>query len=244
MRHRRRNGAFDQERQYQITYDPTSDVENLYYAGGPYVLQNSSWISPDAWGREHNENSQAFSRISVPSSVDAAVWNGCPCVFAGDGSRNESRFRDLWNLCETDWDATLIPLRYSVRKAMLYLSREPENAEQNWLPFQEQNYSVRQELLEAQRQNGISIGNGRNWVWNSLAADPLAFSLANPFLRGGWKPGNLNYYSATNLFYSWIPEEVGTGISILKGLNLNSKIPTGKKEETIGLFTILKDRIL
>lgn len=244
VRHRRRNGAFDQERQYQITYDPTSDVENLYYAGGPYVLQNNSWVSPDVWGREHNENPQALSRIPVLSSTDAAVWNGCPCVFSGDGTRNESRFRNLWNLCETDWDATFLPLRYSGRKAALYLSREPKDVEQESIPFQEQSYSVRRELLEVQQRNEISIGNGRNWVWNSLAADPLAFSLANPFLRGGWKPGNMNYFSAENLFYSWVPEEIRTGISMLKGLNLNSKIPTGKKEEAIGLFLILKDRIL
>ena len=33
---------------------------------------------------------------------------GCVC-----GKKNAARFANCWNLCETDWDATLLPLRYA-----------------------------------------------------------------------------------------------------------------------------------
>ena len=48
------------------------------------------------------------------------------------------------------------------------------------------------------------------------------------------------------MFHDAVPGLISTGISTGKddGLNLNSKVPTGKEEKTIDVFTILKDRIL
>lgn len=38
---------------------------------------------------------------------------GCICNEDGEHAENIERFARCWNLCETDWDATLLPLRYS-----------------------------------------------------------------------------------------------------------------------------------
>ena len=48
------------------------------------------------------------------------------------------------------------------------------------------------------------------------------------------------------MFHDAVPGMISTGLSAGKedGLNLNSKVPTGNKEKTIDVFTILKDRIL
>ena len=88
------------------------------------------------------------------------------------------------------------------------------------------------------------IGNGECWMWNSLAKSPESFLTNSPFISGGWKPAKSSFFE--DMFHDAVPGVLSTGISTMKddGLNLNSKIPTGKEEKTIDVFSILKDRIL
>ena len=235
VRHRRRNGAFDQERQYQITYDSTSDAENLTYMSGPYVKaqDGNGWTSPEEWDSSYNKH--ALSRIYFPGQEQSPVWNGCPC------GANSQQFKNMWNLCETDWDATLLPLRYAGQKASLYLEKEEneDHVNEQHDAFNSKNYSERRNLL-GDTDHYKKIGNGKYWVWNGVATDNSSVLMSNPFISSGWKPANAPFFE--NLVMDRIPGAVSTGISTLEGLNLLNKIPTGKEEKTINI--LLKDKIL
>jgi len=235
VRHTRRNGDFDQERQYQITYDSTCDTENLSYNSRAYVYQQDGdkWVTPEAWGGDHDDNPNAISRFYNPDKKQeqSPIWNGCPC------GKNPVQFRNLWNLCETDWDATLIPLRYATRKAVLYTDSKGSRQ------FNDLEHSERCSFVQNDG-NGNVVGNGSSWKWDSLAENPSSLATNNPFIKGGWKPAGASFFE--DMFHDAVPGLVSTGISAVKddGLNLNSKIPTGKEEKTIDVFTILKDRVL
>ena len=87
------------------------------------------------------------------------------------------------------------------------------------------------------------VGNGESWMWDSLAGSPTSLATNNPFISGGWKPAKSSFFE--DMFLDAVPGAVSTGLSTGKddGLKLNSKVPTGKKEQTIDVFTVLKDRI-
>ena len=235
VRHRRRNGEFDQERQYQVTYDPTCDVENLSYQSSAVVFGkegkegNHEWVTPEQWGQQNGKNANALSRVYFAGAKKCAVWNGCPC------GGNETQFRYLWNLCETDWDATLLPVRYAGRKAELRIGGEA---------FNDQNYDGR--LAAVQKAYGgdrdSTIGNGKNWRWQGVTENLSSFVTSNPFVSGGWKKADAGFFE--DLVMNALPGELTTGISSAGGLNLRTRIPTGKKLERIDVTTILKDRIL
>jgi hypothetical protein len=235
VRHTRRNGEFDQERQYQITYDSSCDPENLSYNSSAYVYQQDGdkWGTPEAWGGDHDDNPNAISRFYNPDKKqeEIPIWNGCPC------GKNPTQFRNLWNLCETDWDATLLPLRYATRKAVLYTDKNGSQA------FNDMSYSERCNFVQNDGSGSV-IGNGSSWKWDSLAKNPTSLVSNNPFIKNGWKPAGASFFE--DMFHNAIPGELSTGISSMKedGLNLNSKVPTGKEEKTIDVFTILKDRVL
>lgn len=246
VRHTRRNGEFDQERQYQVTYDPTCDPENLRYACGPFVLQQEKgdsddkgrWVSVDSWGGDHSENPNALSRAFEPngkSQEQTAIWNGCPC--SGD---NERQFHDMWNLCETDWDATLLPVRCAVLKASLYPERNKSDEDRS---FNEQSYKERLNLINSEYKTASAdkvVGNGKNWSWGALDAKAIAGS---PFVTGGWKRASGTFFE--DVFSESIPGLLGTALSTGMGdLNLSTKVPTGKDEKTINVLTILKDKTL
>ena len=243
VRHTRRNGDFDQERQYQVTYDSTSDAENLSYRSAAYVYQQdgNKWGTPEAWGGDHDDNPNAISRFYNPEKKQSEIpiWNGCPC------GKNTVQFRNLWNLCETDWDATLLPLRYASRKAVLYTGKKASgnSGKSGGRPFNEQSYSERC-AFAGEQENGNVVGNGESWMWDSLAGSPTSLATNNPFISGGWKPAKSSFFE--DMFLDAVPGAVSTGLSTGKddGLKLNSKVPTGKKEQTIDVFTVLKDRIL
>ena len=88
----------------------------------------------------------------------------------------------------------------------------------------------------------MMIGNGRNWVWNDVVNNTSTLLTNNPFIHANWKRADNKYFE--DLLMSLLGEEINTGISILQGLNLNSKIPTGKDEKTIDVFTIFRDKVL
>jgi len=245
VRHTRRNGEFDQERQYQITYDPTCDPENLGYSNGPFVLlqekgkadDKGCWVSVNAWGNEHGENPNALSRAFEPkgkSQAQAAIWNGCPCT------GNERLFHDMWNLCETDWDATLLPLRFASQKASFHMGKRGEDDDRS---FNEQSYKERLNLLNSNYKTASAdkiVGKGESWRWGKLDAKSLVLS---PFVTGGWKKGNATFFE--DVFSDIVPGMLGSGLATGMGdLNLNSKVPTGKDEKTINVLTILNDKSL
>lgn len=221
VRHRRRDGAFDQERQYQITYDSTSDAENLNYKSGPYVKEQNGngWTPPEEWDRSYNKH--ALSRIYFPGQKQSPVWNGCPC------EANSQQFKNMWNLCETDWDATFLPLRYAEQKALLYLEKEEDKDHVNEHDaFNSKDHSERRSLL-GEADHYKKIGNGKYWVWNGVATNNSSVLMSNPFISSGWKPANKPYGNAAGIPAAFL---------------LHNKVPTGKKEKTINIF--LKDKIL
>lgn len=240
VRHRRRNGEFDQERQYQITYDSTSDAENLAYKSGPYVKaqDGNGWMSPEEWGSSSKDNKH--------------VWNGCPC------GANSQQFKNIWNLCETDWDATLLPLRYALQAADLYLDKGSGSSAVEGLKLNEQNYNERNRLIgvsykysqekakgDPYKANDSVIGNGENWVWQQATinnATPVNAVIL--FQKNGWKKANQPFWE--DLFKNLIPEEMQQ-ILRLQGqdnLNLYNKIPEGKEMPEVNPFTLLNQKVL
>ena len=230
VRHTRRNGDFDQERQYQITYDSSSDTENLSYDGPAYVFRQDgeNWVKPEDWGSAHSDNPHSISRFYNPDEKqeEIPIWNGCPC------KQNSVQFRNLWNLCETDWDATLIPLRYATRKAVLY-------TDEGSRVFNELEHTERCEFVQKD-EKGRVIGKGESWIWNPLDAKAIVLS---PFIMNGWKRADAPFFE--DKAQNYMPGIVSTALSAGAGdLDLNSQIPTGKKEKTVNVFTILKDKVL
>ena len=296
VRRLRRDGKYDQERQYQITYDSTSDPENLNYNSGPYVLQQSkdddndsctAWTSPDAWSNgEHSENPLALSRSVRPEGnilpqvfpmkyrtfvtamplsgnssgsnqnasgsfeqTNVPVYNGCPC------GKNHLQFKNMWNLCETDWDATLLPVRYAWQKAVLHLSNGSGSKDLEDLPLNDQNYEKRKTLIQVaydeskstgeneKEKNDMHIGNGMNWRWNGVMDNMTFYMLANPFIISGWKKADTTFFE--DILSEFVPGVIQTGVSAgLDGLNLNTKVPTGKEEKTVDVISIIKDKVL
>lgn len=289
VRRLRRGGAFDQERQYQITYDSTCDAENLKYSSDAYVLkqtkdgdqdsESDSWTTPDDWGTEHYENPLALSRSVRPDGnilpqilplnyrtfvasmpingnssgnnqnasgsfeqTNVPVYNGCPC------GNNHLQFKNMWNLCETDWDATLLPVRYAWQKAVLYLGEDSEA-----IPFNAKKYDERTTLIEdaynksasgetAKEKNDKILGDGKNWQWNGVMDNIPFYLLANPFIVSGWKKADTSFFE--DIVNEVIPGVISTGISSAQGLQLNNKVPTGKEEKTVDIITIIKDKVL
>ena len=86
-------GAYEADPgEYEVRYDAVCDDEDpssMRFVQGPNA------------GRRFKVDE------SVPELCSMRV--GCVC---GD-YENSARFARCWNLCETDWDATLLPLRYS-----------------------------------------------------------------------------------------------------------------------------------
>ena len=95
VRRLRRGGENDGPRMYQVTYDAFSDAHNLNYgSNGAHHFENGAW------------------KDGKPTeAADPKIMAGCVC----DG--NATQFKQMWNLCEQDWDATLLPLRYAGRGA-------------------------------------------------------------------------------------------------------------------------------
>lgn len=91
-RNRRGDESMDGERMYQVTYDASCDAHNLAIANVHHYDRSLA----ERW------------QPGLPSEDDEPkIVAGCVC----DG--NSEKFRTEWNLCEQDWDATLLPLRYA-----------------------------------------------------------------------------------------------------------------------------------
>ena len=166
VRRTRRNGAFDQERMYQVTYDPTSDPENMVYAekNGPYIYRTVAGADDKASWEKYGDGE---------THSPACVIGGCVC------SGNADRLRYVWNLCETDWDATLLPLRYAGAAAQL---KNFENSA---------TYGERKQAFSNMDLQNYS-GDGKNWTWAPASMNTSAGN-ENPMNPGsgsttGWAP--------------------------------------------------------
>ena len=155
VRRIRRNGAFDKDRMYQITYDSAPDAENLRYHGDAHVMLSGDESVPTrAWN----------VKAPVP------VWDGCVCR-----KENENRFKTMWNLCESDWDATLLPLRYSHVRAAPRIKPSDD-------------------ALEA-------MGAGTNWVWSVMPTSGMQslIPFGNPFIGSWWKRATDEYFNPLDM---------------------------------------------
>lgn len=184
-RHTRRDGLYDQYRMYQVVYDPTSDAESLSYEsnleeGKPYYYHETSGNHDTPWKHERPDD-----------ETQPLVLAGCVC------SGNEERFRYVWNLCETDWDATLLPLRYAGTGAALLVDsgKEKDFFQYDHDTSQDIN-SWRRDCLDAIKRQGNFedyVGDGRNWIWYPMPAGGTIgdnVNAMNPgvYLDKVWKP--------------------------------------------------------
>lgn len=222
VRHRRRNGAFDGPRQYQVTYDPTCDAENLYYhADRPLVYDASTkaWRNDVAgWEQANNGGRRALTRSDDPNPPP--IYDGCVCR-----TENAATFREMWNLCESDWDATLLPLRYAGVKATLNLKQTDDDDVQD---FCEQDYRTRLALVKYAHEcredpdRDDSVGAGANWVWDTAIRQSSTSFATNPFVSSMWKRASENYFNP--LETGWSP-----GPQLLQKAN---RLPDEKPSET------------
>lgn len=184
-RHTRRDGLYDQHRMYQVVYDPTSDAESLSYEsnleeGKPYYYHETSGNHETPWKHERPDD-----------ETQPLVLAGCVC------SGNEERFRYVWNLCETDWDATLLPLRYAGTGAALLVDsgKGKDFFQYDHDTSQDINSWRRDCLDEIKRQGNFEdyVGDGRNWIWYPMPAGGTIgdnVNAMNPgvYLDKVWKP--------------------------------------------------------
>ncbi|MBQ9366907.1 MAG: hypothetical protein IJT83_03930 [Victivallales bacterium] len=222
VRRHRRDGLYDQARQYQITYDSTCDVENLEFSGGkgPYYFnpgsgQKGSWMpinktsTSNAWECDTEKNPLALSRPDIKGQEKVAVWNGCPCT----GGNSES-FKSMWSLCEWDWDATLLPLRYAGVHARLQLVEEKgrpmsfagksldklcyndrRKAIKEMREMSDASRKLKSDKLKELAENDDYFGDGRHWVWDAEELIGLQFSWdRDPFLVSTWKEANSTFF--------------------------------------------------
>ena len=190
VRHRRRNGKFDKERMYQVTYDPTPDTATLHYHDARPVLydhQDAKWRPVDNVLKTEDGLSEEYGK--------PLIWDGCVCR-----RENAGRFRDIWNLCESDWDATLLPLRYSCVGADLHLESAARDERQK---FMEQTIRERRQMVDyayGRRKNEEDeeddiIGAGTNWVWNATGGMQSLDTSVNPFTGSWWKRATESYFN-------------------------------------------------
>lgn len=190
VRRHRRNSKFDKERMYHVTYDPIPDAASLHYHDDGSVLlqynpQKDKWDGESAdLGKKENELKEKYKPL---------VWDGCVCR-----TENKERFRDIWNLCESDWDATLLPLRYSCVGASLYL---PAASGRDRRIFVKETIRERRNMVDAAYRSNIDcIGAGTNWVWTATSdiLDPQRCE-DNPFTNSWWKRATDDYFDVLNL---------------------------------------------
>lgn len=134
--------AVGDEREYETRYDSVCDDED----GGRGDIG-------DKWGR--------FTVKSIPEYEENRI--GCVCK----NDDNTSRFARCWNLCETDWDATLLPLRFawaepSVEWYDSYLFDQGKLGNIIWESVG-LDYAGRNPLEVARDSDGIDVNSGL-WV--------------------------------------------------------------------------------
>lgn len=229
VRHTRRNGAYDKERQYQVTYDSTCDAENLKYPEAfLYSPSSNSWIAVNGdtlngWD-DMEKNPHALSRLKMKEQTITPIWDGCPC------GGSTTQLKSMWNLCETDWDATLLPLRYSIASADFMPSEDPEKKVRGDKKFNELGRDSREKLIFGDKFKFGDIGRGESWVWEEPNMESLLTQC--PLLWSTWKKADGGFFS--DLYQIPAAATVIPGID----LNLQSQIPEGKDKKIIKLYDL------
>ena len=114
-----------------------------------------------------------------------AIIGGCICADSDLPSNHPSnktrtsQLESVWNLCEQDWDATLLPLRYAGRSARL----------DGFSP--DMTHDERVSVLENMDLK-VDVGKGSNWVWEPALSGDSAGNV-NPLNPAdpehtGWSP--------------------------------------------------------
>ena len=190
VRHRRRNCKFDKDRMYQITYDPTPDAITLHYQGGKPVIYDHG---VSAWRFDPMQDNMVEKDLAK-GNFNPLIWDGCVCR-----TENKERFRAIWNLCESDWDATLLPLRYSCVGASLYL---PTASGRDRRIFLQETIRDRRNMVDTAYKNDLDgIGAGTNWVWFVTSGAESLEPSANPFIGLWWKLATEEYFNV--LDFEW-----------------------------------------
>ncbi len=227
VRRHRRNAKYDQERMYQVVYDPTSDPENFAYNGSTKCIlkkdakdfsKKDSWQSVNSWTSENDE-------IARSRGVDTeAVWNGCVC-----SSSNKRQFENIWNLCEPDWDATLLPVRYSMVGALL-LKNSDDDADS---AIQKSDYEERRKMIDDMTNDDIS--DGGHWRWENTGIDVSgAVKILNV---AGWAKASGTYFDLLSNF-------TDLKIDALDGPDLDTKFPQENGYPGRRFLIIMRNKIL
>ena len=220
VRRTRRNGAFDQERMYQVTYDPTSDPENMFYfaKNEPYLYKDGGWVKYESGDTTHKAVCVLGGCICSPSDENDkdkdSRWKQISKEeLLEQKQTNKEQLQFVWNLCETDWDAILLPLRYAGVGAQLSgLSNEAT-------------YQERREKIEnMDLQN--APGDGKNWTWAPASTNTSA---------GNENPMNPGSGSTTG----WAPLDS----SNTDNVKLESLLPDGEKKLNLEML-LRQNRIL
>ena len=139
-RNRRNDAEKDGERMYQVTYDDFSDPQNL-------TIEKP----------HHYEAGKGWAAGLPPEDATVRIVGGCVC-----DKDNEERFKQVWNLCEQDWDATLLPLRYAGQAGKIK-SDDKGSTVTEWTPAAEEGDDVG-------FKNPLNPSN-RQKSWTSMGPD-------------------------------------------------------------------------
>jgi len=87
-----------------------SDVPPLVYMGeGEYETRYDAVCDDNSGGNKDWGDGEGRFAITNTNPYLKKLRIGCVC----NNKQNGSRLARCWNLCETDWDATLLPLRFA-----------------------------------------------------------------------------------------------------------------------------------
>ena len=185
VRRVRRGGTFDRKRMYQVVYDPTSDPENLHFANQPYRYKLDSQSQPGNSLNQSNNPWEPYGNSGDSTHDPRCVLAGCVCH-----QTNEKQFQYVWNLCELDWDATLLPIRYAGCEAKLAGFGDNES-------YQERMNNIESIVNVSDVEDSHHIrnfcGNGNNWAWTPASDSGTNAGNVNPMNpdnpnNTGWNP--------------------------------------------------------
>ena len=171
VRRTRRDGD-NGKRLYQVVYDPSSDPHNLS------IRAAFRYDSVEKWKKYESNNGNTIHQADTVDILGGCVCESSEQDYKGD---NTQKFKYMWNLCEQDWDATLLPLRYAGASATMQ--------DGNQL-FSEKTHKERLDFIH--QLTFKEIGKGTNWTWSPAPVNGTDMGNANPLnpdsVRRSWQP--------------------------------------------------------
>lgn len=209
----RRGGPYDGNRMYQVVYDPSSDPRNLSIRTAFRYDPNNNWDPDNDWQPYELYEAQNANTAHDPDTVD--ILGGCVCdgnqpICNGD---NTKKFKYMWNLCEQDWDATLLPLRYAGAAATM----QDKGQLFSDMTHQERLFFINRLTLK-------EIGKGTNWTWSPAPVNETDMGNANPLnpdsVKRSWQPLDPENEDTLNL-ENFLPGEGSRMLDLNKILKQN-----------------------